>query len=94
MGKLFSSSVPQFPPVTVSVDPFLELPEPAGICVRALDHYGESLKGPNSRIVAPGLEEVTTWLQVAVGDLWMSITTSVLGFGHGIPEINLRPLVL
>lgn len=94
MGKLFSSSVPQFPPVTMSVDPFLELSEPAGTCVRALDHYGDLPKGPNSRRVAPGLEEVSTWLQVAVGDLWMSIATPDLGFGHGIPEINLRPFVL
>lgn len=74
-----SSSVPQFPPVTMSADPFLELPEPAGTCVKDPGHSGDSLKGLNSRQVAPGLEEVDTWLQVAVRDLWISFVTSDLG---------------
>lgn len=50
---------------------------------RALDHYGDSLKGPISRRVAPGLEEVAPWLQVIVRDMWMSTVTSDLGLAMG-----------
>lgn len=71
-----SSSVPQFPPVAMSVGSYLELSESAGTC-------GDSLKGQKSRQVAPGLEEVATWLQVAARCLRMSFVTANLGLAMG-----------
>lgn len=50
---------------------------------------------PDSRLAAPGLDEVATHLQVAVRGLWMGLVASDLGLAmRWIPVINLRTLVL
>lgn len=80
---VWSASVPQFPHVSVSVDPFLVLPEPAKTCVRTPGCYSDTLKSPDSRVVAPGLDEVATRPQVAVRGLWKGFVTSDLGLAMG-----------